>query len=367
MKNNIKYQAVVDESLGRERIAINLQQYNDSATEWVPANLVQTYNQPILKDPSKWVVSVSSFQVPGVGIPLINLEDYVVDTTPDITLDFQVRMEYKGSTYDQRLIVPPDFAYPFPYENFIPIWEYKNFTDLVNTAFVNVTTALNADQKTSFEPPFIQWSAFVNRFQLWAPQTPFERTGSDFVSIAFNDILHALFDSLPAVEGYLIPGWTYLDVYEYPLDSGNTLSSESKCNTNVNTWGSVTYLVINQENDTRCRFVGLRTLILTSDLPTDAQWFQNGQNNNQSQRNILASYSVDVSGIEYVCNIFYTPTAEFRRSGMGQTKSPINSINMKFYYVDNALREYPLLLGPKESILVKILFEKFEDPLPSDK
>lgn len=357
-----------DQSLGNERLYLNLQSYNANQGFQVN-NSNYTFLQPTITDPSAWTVSVISFQIPGNTIPLLNLISYLTDdqTDPDnYQLDYQVRMDYKGDTYTQHMLIPRTWAYS---PTFIPLWTYVQFYRQLNEALSLCCDQVNVDHPATIAfPPFMTYVESTGLFQLWAPTTPFDIYGTDPVRIAFDNVLYSLFQSLPDLPDTFSDSknWVELDVSKYPIASGDTKVPL----TNENSWlpdgkTATNYLVMTQENDTRCRWVGLRYLYITTDLPVKSEWLQVGKDEGaQSQQKILAQYNVDTNTVEYVCSIFYTAAAEFRRVSMGNTNSAIQNINMKIYYTDNNLNTSPLYINSHESLIIKLLFERYRADLP---
>lgn len=313
---------------------LNLNLYNDSPTSYIKAELSQNFGEVLINDPSQYHVSVVRFQVPGTDIPLLSLQPYFVNYPASNNLVFEVTFTY-GTTIITRPLVyvssGPEFQVWDP-----SIYHYQQMLIWLNSCFSALTADMNAIHPALIStPPVMSLNLLTDRFELQA-SAPFQSTLPTPVKISMNSVLYNFFPGI-LFNSYTALGVT-LTIPASPFKSEQTLKS-------LNVWSKV------------------RKIILVSNLPTKNEYLNTITGSQSSGVNvvnfpILTDFNVELpSEVGRTSQIIYVPTAEYRRVDM-VSQSPINNIQIQFYWTDISGKFYPLNLGPKDNCSLKLLFEK---------
>ena len=324
------------------RFYIDLNSYNSSNSQYMSADFSQNYSQDIIKNPSEWCCSVTSFSLPLLTVPLINFGEYF-STFPNSILE--ITFSFSSINYTVPLIwtnLPGQSGFADFY-----IYTYQRFLDLMNVAFESLKTLVNnASPGTIANTPFITYNNSLKIFEIFCDPVIFSTSLVNPVFITFNNVLFDFFASFPVYT--FSPTSSTLKVFETPQ--------------NVRVFNSITYWAVMQESSQLCLFNTVRSVYFTSSLPIVSEYinvnsYQNNQSSNTSSQNILTNFNIDAMDNSYVCLLTYSPTAEFRRVDLEGTQ-PINGIKIGIYWVSKNGQSYKLSLSPKSGMSCKIYFER---------
>jgi hypothetical protein len=291
------------------------------------------------------------------------------------------------------IYIPEDLTAPKPKEplknqdlssSYYYITNYDYFCQLVNTALL---TAFNAVKTASSyagtcKAPYIQYDPLTQLFSFFADSNGFGYADStdqgNLFFPFFNDNLYNLFSSfneifcetIPQITGgssLTIPSGTvfnekyYLQVY-----------SKNKSNTYV-TGGITYYSMLQNFITTSSLWCPVSSIVMTTTLlPVFAENVSQpviyGDDNNNAEpstssnnfTNMIADFIIPIKNAsDYLNNILYEPTGEFKMTSITCTSGVLNSIDIQCFWrnrLDNEL--YPIKMPNFSNATVKMLFRK---------
>lgn len=231
---------------------------NESNNRYTFASFKDVLNQQIIKDPSKYYLTVLRFQIPTADIPILipEIEEWpntdVNRTVYNVTLEYQSGPTIYTATAPVIYvpIVPPSYSTarpitaddPNPMKNpsdYYFIYNYRTFIDMVNTAFATAYSDLSGQTPLppGTAPPFITYNGQTELMTLHAPAaflTPVYSTPpppqSGQVNVYMNYKLFTFFDGIEFIfNDYLSPKGVQILVKDYNgtnFDGTNYLMSQ---------------------------------------------------------------------------------------------------------------------------------------------
>ena len=330
------------------------------------ATLVDARTDAILANPSDWLMSVVRFDVDIRTIP-INIPTLLNPNPVFPPLTFPGSYTTTSSITLKRLNVY--YTQPVVYletdrsAGGPTIYNYQNWLDFVNTALAAAFTASGA----AGSPPLFIFDPITQLIDLYV-DVNFIPGAPNLMEIYMNVPLYLYFTNFEA---------------QHDTDpSNNTLYDLKLIITNSNTnlmpaigarqdlpiavqAAPATLYLCRQTSSGVGGWTSLRSLILTSTLlpcrseaiPENTK--QSANYNSQNIFPILTDFLVPVDRSPTDNRIVgeYLPTAQYRYIDL-VSNTPLNTIDLAFYWTDFLGNKYPLYLNNGTGMNIKILFQK---------
>jgi hypothetical protein len=336
-------------------IYVNLNQYNNSNTDQY-VNLTKIYSEVLLPNPSEYEMSVIRFDFYGLRIPIINLQNYFVGGIAPTTI-LEISMIYNNITFTRPLIWTSfsssinDYLY----------YDYNHIAVIFNNALNLLTSDVNAAfPGTIAISPRIEYDPLTTRYVIYADKSVFGNSLPNPVQLWLNTPLYELFHSLPYSFSTESSSTAYSieRIFFGQVLNVNSTIDNSKIISGIDHWGMV------QETQALISMNSAKSIVLTSDLPIVEEYISNvgventGGNTATVQYPIVSDFLLDSpNGYEIFNKVVYLPTAEYRMLSLSGSR-PIQSIKLKMFWTDSNGNLNPLILPPKRTLSVKIMFRK---------
>jgi hypothetical protein len=340
-------------------------------------SFTDTRSTPILSNPSEYYCSVIRFSVDTPSLPVIipQVKVSLSSATTDDTI-YSFSMSYKTFNFQQYLqYSPQDKSQPVPalpldFQDITNAYYYvyspQYWISLCNVALLACYNGLKAaviaggQVLPSAFAPYLEWNVSNSTAVLVADQAGYLNTLANPISVFCNNPMFVLFSSFPFLYlglGNLI---AFGKNYQFIIDKSN----------GTYTTPSFTGLTCLQDYPTAPNWCPIQSVLFTSSLlPTypsnvgtprnfgiNTANTNNGANNNISS--VLTDFEVSLTtGLEYLPQIQYTPTAEYRLIDL-ISNQPLNSIELSCYWKDVYGGLHPLLLLVGCNANLKLLFRK---------
>ncbi len=301
----------------------------------IPASFITQLTQPLISDPSKYHISVVSFNVSGNAIPLFNFVDG----------KYKVTLSYLGQDFPT---VVPFIPYSTNTTSRV-IFNYQAFTDMVNSALQSSFNDLQAvfSLAAPIDRPYITFNPVSLLFTLVATGDWYDYNNPNHIQVFFNNPLISLYSGFESF------------FYGFNQPSGKDSEIIIKDNFNFNYTGSVTqvysmiqtYATLFRWNDI------LRIALTTNTLGCKTQTLQdNNSFGNPNYVPILASFIPEIgTGEDAKGYINYSPAFLTYVDLTGNT--PLRSFDFQFVYITKELSINQIYLLPGEAATLLLLFK----------
>ena len=299
----------------------------------------------ILDNPSQYEIAVARFSVPSSLIPILIL---------DQPSPYFVTLLYLGDSYSENLEYTPRTNNPNPTYPFA-VWNIKQFTYIVNQAYDRAFASLKADHPTftGTLSPTISYNAETQLIE-FVIQPAFQsesQTGIPTVEICFGSDLYVNFFPSFNVFQYkkgIAPNTETSDIYKIFVQiNGRGLNF-------VDIQGNP-YIIVEQEFPTIGlwnEFIGIT--FETSRIPINNELLPT---QNDVTRAILTDFDIP-SGLNDKGYLQFQPQGLQLRWNTLQSQVPLNSIDIKAYWVDNQGVLYPIFIPRFSRFSMKLAFRK---------
>lgn len=334
-------------------IYVNLNQYNTGLVD-EPINIQKIYSEVILPNSDDYEMSVIRFDLYGINIPIINLQNYFIGgIAPNTILD--IKFVYNATEFIRPIVwqsfstVPNDYLY----------YDYNH----IATIFNNALNLLTVDVNTLFPgtisiSPRLEYDPLTTRFALYAEKAAFTDSLANPVEIWLNGTLYDLFQNLPSIffqdSTGVSQSYTRLKINQILNPYG---PNNSKLISTIDHWTML------QNTQSLIALNSANSIVLTSDLPIVEEYISSiggisSGNTSTIQYPIVSDFILDSdNGFETFSHIVYVPSAEYRMLSLTGAR-PIQSIKLKMFWSDSNGKLNPLLLAPKRRVNIKIMFRK---------
>jgi hypothetical protein len=335
-------------------IYVNLNQYNTGLFD-EPINIQKIYSEVILPNSSDYEMSVIRFDLYGINIPIINLQNYFIGgVAPNTILD--IKFVYNATEFIRPLIwqsfstVPNDYLY----------YDYNH----IATIFNNTLNLLTSDVNTAFPgtiniAPRLEYDPLTTRYALYAEKAVFTDNLVNPVEIWLNGTLYDLFQNLPSI---FFQDSTGVSQSYSRLKINQILNPYSNID-NSKIINLIDHWVMIQNTQSLNALNSANSIVLTSDLPIVEEYISSiggisVDNTATIQYPIVSDFILDSeNGYEIFNHITYIPSAQYRMLSLTGAR-PIQSIKLKMFWSDANGKLNPLLLAPKRRVNIKILFRR---------
>lgn len=308
----------------------------------------KSFNQPIIKNPEDYYLTVSDLSIPTGNIPVFIFQPI---TPGGQELIYNVTLEYNGNSSTVNLIWDSPNINPQGYQSFpYGVYNYNVICDCINQAFVQAY--VNVGPPPESYPPFIAYNADKQRFIMYAQANYYsvDRSGnaaaptSDLIKIFVNAPLSIFFQGMPQLVN-------------------NYQSQILMLNINTSNWISFPFvqdLLINEQ-----QYSCLSTLrpvrsiqIISNTLPIKKE------NIPSIEQNKVTSF---VSSIGLLKDIPYASADPyyliFHQDGPYQlinmyNRTPINKIDIDIIWIDRDGQPHPLEIPYDQTVSIRFCFLK---------
>lgn len=293
----------------------------------------ETRVDTILKDPSKYELSVVRFNIPAQNIPIFLWVDNA----------FSVSIKYLNFTFTTVLQFIPNSP-GGSYDYYGPsVWNYQDLIDSINVgllasfnAFVAGTPAFVGKPTL---PPYMIYTASTELCALVAP-IAYDTTIANPVYIYFNDNLANYF---PALQNF----GTADPILNKWIRVKNNFNNKS-------TIAGNDYYVITEEYSTLFLWNDLQKIVLETDtIPVNSELL--GSQTNKT-RKIITDFE-PLSSVNDRSAIQFFPQGALRFYDL-ISNYPLTNINIKVYWQGKNEKVYPIYLGDTDNLTIKLYFKK---------
>lgn len=350
--------------------------FNSSFTNSIPAQINDVLNAEIIQKGSDYDVTVIRIGVSGHALPIFNIYNNLLSVknklpvVPPYLTDYTVSISLNGNTQTNNVEFIPITT---DLNTLFNIYTYQSFLDMINAAYdrcfidwgTNYGGALAALVN---QAPYLYYDGSTNLITLYA-ESRYNTININPIGVYMNHLLFDFFDSLE-----------YYELSKYNAANGTDIQLNIQARTCLNisplgpgyparlsAWSinaGQTIWALCQQYPSVYSWNIVRSLILVSSLGTNSENIpiSGGANLNLSNSSITALTDFD-SNFNENNNIGsrgylqYFPTAEYRLVNITNT-SKIQQITLGVYYIDFTGKLAPLLLDPRFSMSIKLLFRK---------
>lgn len=323
-----------------------------SAVDWLAATYVENRDQPILKTPSDYYMSVIRFSLEATSIPLFIFPITDVSANPLLS-PLSITLSYSGNDYKEFVIYQPrdlSVTPTTPYSVYYYVYEYHHMLDMINVALSTAFTALKAANPGAppTQAPYFTYDASTQLLSLFAQQS---YAGANTISIYINTRMTK-----------------FLNAFENIYYSANSITGKDiqllvKDNKNNTPASPASYYQMQQEFKMFYLWDSVSKITFTSSIiparkeyiPAGTTQYSTGVN---ATRPIITDFvpSRELAG-DIRSNLIYNPTGPYRLIDMlGNT--PLNKFDLQIWWEDHEQNLYPFYIIPGSCATVKILFVK---------
>lgn len=325
---------------------------NSGLPETQNGQILIQFNQPLLANPRDYYLTIQRMSVPTSGIPVFVAEPYDKSVDPDV-LVFNIGLRYGINNYTQYVKWIPQVQY---LSSSSPEYYWCNNIQyalaVINKAFAELFATIPATPGGS-EPPVLMLDIGTRLIQLKA-QTAFYQSAVDGtgaqIEVYVNQPLGSLLPSMAKI--FYAEASPLADTRLLVYNLGN------------NTDGS--YTIMSQSAPSLSLWSPLKTITASSNslgiipefLPSSIPGLSNTNNAVLTNSNIIKDFVPFTSGAD-------TPidAIQFANNGPPQlinllSKEPLQTLDMKFQWMDKYGRLYPIMVPYNQTISVKLGFLK---------
>jgi hypothetical protein len=343
----------------------------NNTSDLIPAAIVDTRSEPLLRTPGDFEMSVIRFDVSAQTIPLtivnVNAPANPNPNAPTnlATLYLWATLTVGGVDYTSNVVLTPSASYV--QQPIGAVFNFQKLLDDVNTAFASSYAAIPGPPAGSAAPQFI-WNPqtqlidlYVDANYLAAP--PALPTIQLWVSFglwnyltgfnAFQNTMYAVNRKDVRIEGrpstaITLPAFGSRDGFPASVAAVNTpLYSIQQEAQQTQNW-----------NDARSLLITSATLPIRPEFVPTSFTSSNNAVSTATQRIISDFLIPEDQNLLQSRNVFqYLPTAQYRMADLFG-RSPFYTIDFTMLWTDYAGNSYPLQLNPGDSLSVKILFRR---------
>jgi hypothetical protein len=360
-----------DKSHEVDHVYYNGTLFNSSYDRSIPAQISDVLNGAIIEKGHDWDISVMRIGVSGHALPLASIINYIIDPLVDpFKTRFIVSMSYNGFTQSTNVIFIPTTNDESIIYN---IYTYQHWLNCINESYKQCFVSLDvltggALSNAVNQAPFLAYDSSQNLFSLYC-ESGYDSTLPNPINIYMNRILFDYFDSFEII---------YLDRYTSPLGldvkfniQSNTCNNLSPIPTGypatLSTWifnATQTLYQMKQQYPSAYAWNIIRSLVLTSSIGTQNESipisFGVASSVSNSNLTILTDFESNLSENSNIGSrgyLQYVPLSEYRICNITNS-SRIQVINLGIYYIDFAGKLTQLIINPRYSFSVKLLFRR---------
>lgn len=351
--------------MSEENIYLNITVHNDFKTQNVYATYSETQDQPIIRDPSEYEMSIIRFDIPSTAIPkfIMNMPENMIVTLSypaDDLNSVQVLQLYQVS-FSTSLGERNDY-----------VWYFKqiviSINDALTLAYASIVSQYEAIHGGGTwagsggpqSQPYLEYDSVSKLFTYYCP-TLMADSNVNRIELWMNHQLHRIFETFLA----------QFYGYDLPLGKDYRLVIRSFL-TNSSTIGGINYYRIEQESSSLPAWYRVYKIVIVSNslvsrkefisfktADPNSDYVKEELRGNIGAVNTLGivqdfDYSFYTPNIE---RITYNPTAEYRWVDL-LAREPMYKIDFQVFIQSEHGTLIPLVLEPNDNVNIKFLFRK---------
>lgn len=320
----------------------------------------ETRGEAILDKPSDYYLAIDRFSIPGLEIPIFIF-------TPDA---YSVAMDFNGNESGQKFVqFISDSSYDSSHPFFYYIFSYQLFITMINKALATAFAALPAKPAGVTAPPYLIYDESSSTFSMIAQQTytPVSATLDSPLNLRvyFNTPLYNFFQNFYT----FFHGYAQTDGKDFHILLTNTYNNNILIPFGAPGYDALATLpnayVNKQEFSSLYLWNAFKDIVITSGaLPTALELVPTLNSNGtvvqgrKDSRKILSDFFplIDL-GPEVRSSFQYNASGKYRYIDL-ISDSPLFTMDLQFYWEDNFLNLYPILIPAHDIINIKIAFIK---------
>jgi hypothetical protein len=341
----------------------------------IPASFVEDRQIPIINNPNEYFVSCVNFNIPCYTIPIFTFKVQPNQPNPNLGIYSVTVSDISTDTFNQRYVLwqPTNYNATVPLgPEFLPYgqqqlnsyymcYEYQHFIDLINIA---IATA-HGDAGFTGSPPYFIYDAATSLISLIAPIATYSVANGGLYTLSCNEVLYKYFAGIETVyNGVSQPNNSDYTFLVKP--NHNNYYSTPGVSTPDFAWYQMRQETIGLplwEGFTSLTMVTLTVPVQFENIAQPALGLSNyipsscaGQANTS---NILMNYIAiwDTPQLSPRTMLTYTRSDNYRITNLQQS-TPLLKFDIAIYWVDNLGNQYPLMIGPRQSLSIKFVFVK---------
>lgn len=282
----------------------------------------------VLNKPSDYNMCCVRFQLPSINIPLLFFNNY----------SFSIKLERGAFSVSQPLIYIPNNVINV-YAPKLPVYEYQEIVNSLNTAFVSAKAALDILDPTAipYDAPFVTYDATTSLFDLNAETAGYENTLPNPIKIIYSSDLFVLFTNVQ--DYFLSPSFTQV-IVQYNFNNSYIYNLKP-------------YLFMRQSQPSLELWSEInRIVILSNSIPVRQELVGTQED---ITRRIL--FDFNITGIPDKGRITFFLQGPPRYIDL-LSDYPMTQMDCEFKWVDSAGQFYPIYLNLNDSATVKLQFLK---------
>jgi hypothetical protein len=342
----------------------NLVYTNNSLTSYVPAKVIQQYDRTILKEPQNFNASIIRFSISSDSIGLVNQKF----PTTSSTTNFFVGLSYNGIFYDTPIVLPVINSLDGS-TSIQAVYSVNDFLDLINTGYATSIAALpgGAPLGTTGSQPLMTFDPATGLYTMNIPSTYGVGTVSNnttSIGVSMSYALYRRFGSMSTTINNPLLNNNHDVLFTKVWRGDNYTQNIVFPVSSTGTTGTIQpYMQIKQYSPFPSSIEDIDRLIITSvSIPSTTEFraqqlsSQFGSNNSNQTLNILTDFYTgsDNPIVGNAENLVYQPTLLRLTSLHGN--SPMTQLDVQIFTSDVNGNIMPLLLGPLDTIDVKLGF-----------
>lgn len=344
---------------------------------YIPAQTIEIRNEPIINNPSEYYASVIRFDVDAESIQIFDFAQ-TNQGAPDPTY-YVVALQTSTESRQAGVVYVPSIASQIPFVT--PIYSYKDFLDMINTALLTAFNAIITKPSGITAAPYLTYDPISKLISLVA-QAGYATVafGTQPIKIWMNTPLYqffynfkafytpntglqntSLFNSITNPNGQPL---NYNILVEY---NGTNLYANMLVDVNNPPTLLASAVKITQEYQNLYKWDELRKIVvLSNNIPIATEYinaaFENDVLNSGTTNNVLRILTDYLPQNDQFIGasrsvLTYVPTAQYRLADM-QGNVPLKTLDFSFYWEDRFQKLRPVILGPSNGFNIKLMFIK---------
>ena len=328
--------------------------YTNISDKIVDINFIQSRNEPILKNPSNYYLSVIRFTIPNKTIPIFRYPTKIINNVeiPDDT-KFSVTITVNNNNNietHQKFVLFEQTTFLNGYDKF-GIYSYNNFLLMINTALASAWIEFTNFTPSELKQPYFVYNEESNGLLSLRVTYP-KQDDAFLINIYMNHELQSQY--FQNFQG-IINGIDTINLkdFEFPTyDFYSPIIISENNNYITYEW--------KQEVVSIASWNAIRAIIIqSSKLPTRQDLLNgssiNTENTTSNIRQLITDFEPLGSGQDSRSRYQYYPQGEYRLLDM-LSEQPITDLDIKVLWEDKFQNLYPVKLDIGSFLSIKLMF-----------
>lgn len=325
-----------------DHIYYNVSIINDSPN-FVAAYVNQTRTTNIIDKANEYRLAVVRFKIPTLTVPIFVFP--TINGNPNIPNNnfYSITLSYLGVDYLRYIIYQQqDFTGGIP----TAIFDYNQFINMINSSILLAFNAIPVKPSISTTPPIVMLNTSTKCLEIMASidySDVYPYNNPTKIHLYFNQPLYYYFEGLDSM--YYNPGQpngkdVLIPFYTTGNNSTITSVTMSEPYSSLNLWNT------------------LRSIVILSDyLPIQSEAIENSNQQGNISRKILTDFEPLIQDLADARSYQQYYAQLYRYVDLVSSDS-IRNVDLNFSWSDNLGNVRQLYLAPRETITIKLMFEK---------